>query len=75
MPVPFSVVDGLTARDLIRAPEPGHLPRIVNAARALERQGVGAIATTCGFFARYPSEVAGSLRVPFWSSSLLLVPL
>src|SRR5699024_2877792 len=43
----------------------------VAAGKALEKQGVKAIATSCGFLAIYQKEIQQQLHVPFISSSLL----
>jgi len=51
------------------------LPAFVESARQLEREGVGAITTNCGFLVKYQSEIANSVAVPVFTSSLLLVPL
>src|SRR5215813_10558287 len=47
----------------------------VTGARALEREGVGAITTNCGFLVKYQREMASAVSVPVFTSSLLLVPL
>ena len=51
------------------------LPAFVEGARALEREGVGAVTTNCGFLVKYQRELAAAVAVPVFSSSLLLVPL
>src|SRR5262249_6963514 len=38
-------------------------------------EGVGAITTSCGFLARFQDALAACVRVPVFTSSLLLVPL
>ncbi|MGH7921080.1 MAG: aspartate/glutamate racemase family protein, partial [Candidatus Dormibacteraceae bacterium] len=40
----------------------------------LERAGVGAITTSCGFLVLYQRQIQEALRIPFLSSSLLQVP-
>src|SRR5207245_1640318 len=40
-----------------------------------EGEGVGAITTSCGFLAKYQQELAAAVRVPVFTSSLLMVPL
>ncbi|MGH6954144.1 MAG: aspartate/glutamate racemase family protein [Alphaproteobacteria bacterium] len=47
----------------------------VACARRLENEGVAALATNCGFTARFQKAVAGAVRIPVALSSLLLVPL
>ena len=44
-------------------------------ARTLERQGVSAVLATCGFAVLYQPLLAGGLRVPVATSSLLALPL
>lgn len=56
-------------------PHPEVLKRSVEAGKKLEEQGVRAIVGNCGFFANYQQQVAAELDVPFFSSSLLQIPL
>jgi Asp/Glu/hydantoin racemase len=51
------------------------LPLFIEGARILERNGARAITTSCGFLARFQGELAVAVRVPLFTSSLLLVPL
>jgi Asp/Glu/hydantoin racemase len=51
------------------------LPAFVEGARRLEHEGVGAITTNCGFLVKFQRELAAAVRVPVFTSSLLLVPL
>ena len=55
--------------------EYGLLEAFVEGARALEREGVGAITTNCGFLVKFQRELAAAVSVPVFTSSLLLVPL
>jgi Asp/Glu/hydantoin racemase len=48
---------------------------MIAAARELESQGVQAIATGCGFNALFQRELADSVAVPVFASSLLQVPM
>jgi hypothetical protein len=50
------------------------LPLYVEAARELERLGVGAITANCGLIALLQKELAAAVRVPVVTSGLLLVP-
>ena len=56
-------------------PHPEVLKRSVEAGKKLAAQGVRAICGNCGFFANYQQQVAAELEVPFFSSSLLQIPL
>ena len=51
------------------------LPSFIEGARFLEREGVRAITTNCGFLARFQGEMAAAVSVPVFTSSLLMVPL
>src|SRR5262249_188439 len=65
-----------TSPDLVvRRGGAGLLAAFVEGARQLEREGVGAITTNCGFLVKYQREIAGAVSVPVFTSSLLLVPL
>jgi aspartate/glutamate racemase len=47
----------------------------VQKARELEKEGVRAITTGCGFFAKYQQATSEALTVPVFTSPLLLVPM
>lgn len=47
----------------------------VHKARELEKEGVRAITTGCGFFAKYQQATSEALMVPVFTSPLLLVPM
>ena len=51
------------------------LEPVVRAARHLEQMGCRAIAGECGYLAYFQREVAASVNVPVFMSSLLQVPL
>lgn len=48
---------------------------VIEAARALEAEGVRAIVGACGYFAHFQQEVAAAVNVPVFLSSLLQLPL
>jgi hypothetical protein len=48
---------------------------IVEAAQWLELQGVKAIMGNCGFFGSYQNLVKSRINVPFFSSSLMMLPM
>lgn len=53
----------------------GLLKAFIQAGKELEEQGVKAITTSCGFMVLYQKEIGENLSIPFFSSSLLQVPL
>src|SRR5919198_2324551 len=74
-PVRYHRVPGAAPDRVVRGGAVGLLPAFIDGARHLESEGVGAITTNCGFLVKYQAELAGAVRVPVFTSSLLLVPL
>jgi Asp/Glu/hydantoin racemase len=74
-PVRYHRVAGADPDLVVRRGAEGMLPAFVAGAQALEREGVGAITTNCGFLITYQAELARAVRIPVFTSSLLLVPL
>ena len=74
-PVRYHRVAGASPDRVVRKGAEGLLPNFVEGAQALEREGVGAITTNCGFLVKYQREMAAAVKVPVFTSSLLLVPL
>jgi Asp/Glu/hydantoin racemase len=74
-PVRYHRVAGADPDLVVRRGAEGMLPAFVEGARALAHEGVGAITTNCGFLVKYQRELAAAVRVPVFTSSLLLVPL
>src|SRR2546425_182438 len=74
-PVHYHRVAGADPDRVVRKGAADLLPAFVDAARHLEREGVGAITTNCGFLAKFQRELAASVKIPVFTSSLMLVPL
>ncbi len=74
-PVRYHRVPGASPDLVVRRGAAALLPAFIEGARALEREGAGAITTNCGFLAKFQGEMAASVAVPVFTSSLLLVPL
>jgi hypothetical protein len=74
-PVRYQRIPGADPERVVRRGAAGLLPAFVDGARQLEREGVGAITTNCGFLVTFQRELAASVSVPVFASSLLLVPL
>jgi Asp/Glu/hydantoin racemase len=74
-PVRYHRVAGAEPDLVVRRGAEGLLPAFVEGARALEREGVGAITTNCGFLIKYQAQLGRAVHVPVFTSSLLLVPL
>jgi Asp/Glu/Hydantoin racemase len=73
-PIRFEVVPGATG-ERARRGDRTMVPDLIEGARALERAGVKAITTTCGYLALFQRELVESVKVPLYSSSLMQVPL
>ena len=74
-PVRYHRVTGAEPDLVVRRGAEGLLDAFVDGARALEREGVGAITTNCGFLVKFQRQMAAAVKVPVFTSSLLLVPL
>ncbi len=74
-PVRYHRVAGAGPDLVVRRGAEGLLPAFIDGARALEREGVGAITTNCGFLVKYQRQLAAAVSVPVFTSSLLMVPL
>lgn len=67
------IVRGAVPAAIVRGDDPALLEAFVEAGAALVREGVDAIATSCGFLARWQRELQAALPVPVWASSLLVL--
>ena len=74
-PVLYHRVRGASPDRVVRHGQRELLPAFIEGARALEREGVRAVTTNCGFLAMFQSEMAAAVSIPVFTSSLLLVPL
>lgn len=74
-PVRYHRVGGAHPGRVVRGGAEGLLPAFVDGARALEREGVGMITTNCGFLVKFQRELAAAVRIPVFTSTLLLVPM
>ena len=73
-PVLFKIVKGATVERLIYENDPGLLELFLNAAKELEREGVKAVTTSCGFTAIFQKEMVKALNIQVFMSSLIQVP-
>jgi Asp/Glu/hydantoin racemase len=74
--VQYKLLRDLPINEVIsRQPSEKGIAAMVSAAQALEREGVRAIATTCGLFSVFQTVLADAVDIPVVSSSLLQVPM
>ena len=74
VPILTARVAGATS-NRVQGDDAGVVADYAEAARQMERRGVSAITSNCGFAARFQRDVAAAVRVPVGLSPLLLVPL
>ena len=74
-PVLYRTVEGATVGRLISERDPALLEPFIEAARALEREGVKAITGSCGFLALHQQAIADAVSIPVFISSLIQVPM
>lgn len=74
-PVKFKRVKGATVKRVVTEGDPRLLQPFIKAAQELEREGVRAITTSCGFLAMFQDELADAVRIPVFTSALMMVPL
>jgi len=75
-PVQYEIVEGVDIETLVfREDKSPCLGPIKMAAKKLGRMGCRAISAECGYFAYFQKEIAASMDVPVFMSSLLQVPL
>jgi hypothetical protein len=73
-PVLYRPVQGLSTAACLRG-APELAAAVVAEAVELERQGVRAISSDCGFMLQFQDAVRQAVRIPVWMSSLLQLPL
>jgi hypothetical protein len=73
-PIQYEIVRGIDIRKLVVEEDKFPcLDPILDAAKNLEKMGVRAIIGECGYFSYFQREVAASVRIPVFLSSLLQV--
>ena len=73
-PVIYEKVQGAIPMRVVKERDGCLLPSFIKGAKALERRGVKAITTSCGFLAIWQKEIASAVDIPVFTSSLLQVP-
>jgi len=75
-PVRYKIVKGAEPERIMgHSPEKHLLDPFIQAAKELEAEGVKAITTSCGFLSRFQTEIASAVKVPVFTSALMLIPL
>jgi len=74
-PVLYKIVKKATPDMVVRKGAPGLLDPFIRGAQELEKEGVRAITTNCGFLTLFQKEMASAVNIPVFTSSLMQVPL
>jgi aspartate/glutamate racemase len=74
-PVLYKIVKKATPDVVVRKGAAGQLEPFIQGAQELEKEGVRAITTNCGFLALFQKEMASAVNIPVFTSSLMQVPL
>ena len=74
-PVRFNRIKGANIHTVLERPSEDVLKNMIIESKKMISEGIEAITTSCGFNAIFQKELASSLDVPVFTSSLLQVPL
>lgn len=74
-PVLYETVPGVTLERLINQGDESLVDSIIAVAQKMERLGVRAITSDCGYMVRYQEKVASAVNIPVILSSLVQLPL
>ncbi|SDI32327.1 aspartate/glutamate racemase family protein [Alteribacillus bidgolensis] len=72
-PVVMKVVPGCN-QERIHAGDPTLVSDVISAAKQLEKEGAKVICGACGFFGNYQEQVANSVDIPVFMSSIIQLP-
>ena len=71
----YRIVKGATAIRVVKEADPALLNPFIKAAQELEQEGVMAITGSCGFLALFQDDLADSVNIPVFTSSLIQIPM
>jgi len=74
-PVKYSRIKGANVHTILESPCQNVLQSMIHEVKNLEKQGIKAITTSCGFNAIFQKELADAVDIPVFTSSLMQVPL
>ena len=74
-PVLYRTAPGVSLDRLIEQGDPTMVGAVIETARELEKAGVRAITSDCGYMIRFHRQVAEAVNIPVIFSSLLQIPL
>ena len=68
-------VEGADYKTIVESPSDTVLKNMIDTARMLEKEGVLAVTTSCGFNAIFQQELAAAVDIPVFTSSLIQIPM
>ena len=74
-PVNIKIVAGANVQRVVIEGGPELLSPFLEAAHKLEKEGVFAITSSCGFLASFQEQISSAVNVPVFLSSLMQIPL
>ncbi|SEQ48780.1 Asp/Glu/Hydantoin racemase [Virgibacillus subterraneus] len=74
-PVEYRIVEKATIDRVVKKGDNALIEPFIKSARYLEEKGVKAITTSCGFLSIFQQEIQNQLKVPFFASSLIQIPM
>jgi len=74
-PLRYERVRGANIHTILEEPSVDALHAMIKVAQGMEEEGIRAITTSCGFNAIFQSELANSVSIPVFTSSLMQVPM
>ncbi|MFQ3198537.1 MAG: Asp/Glu/hydantoin racemase [Paraglaciecola sp.] len=74
-PVKYSKIKGANVHTILESPCQNVLQSMIDEAKNMEKQGIQAITTSCGFNAIFQKELADAVDIPVFTSSLMQAPL
>lgn len=73
-PVKRVIVNNATSENVVKSNDCSLITDFIQEAKKMESEGIKAITTSCGFLSRFQKDIQAQLSIPFFSSSLLLLP-
>lgn len=74
-PVEYRIVANATIDRVVKRRDAALIEPFIKSAKYLEEKGVKAITTSCGFLSIFQQETQHQLKVPFFASSLIQIPM
>lgn len=74
-PITYDVIKKASIERVLKDADPNIITPFIEAAKIMESQGIQGITTSCGFLALFQKDIQKTLSIPFFSSSLIQIPM